>query len=118
MKTEKPAEGILKQGTFGSRICYTIQCDCTDPDHNHWVEVEADDYSVSVNIYSNFHTKWWSKNRWKQIWEILTKGYSEMQSTIILKDQVAHNYAAAIKSAIKDVAELREKELQQRKAKS
>lgn len=117
METEKPATGILKQGEFGDAIYYTVQCDCTDPDHSHWVEVEADDYCVSVNIFSEFHSKWWQKKRWRQIWQLLTKGYIELQSTIILKEQAAHNYAEAIKSAIEDVKVFKARELEKRKSK-
>jgi hypothetical protein len=59
--------------------------------------------SNCVHIYANNRTKWWELNRWRQIWQILTKGYAEMQTTIVLKDQTAINYANTLTSAIKDV---------------
>lgn len=107
MKTEKPASGILKTGEWGTSKMYHIHCDCGNADCSHEVEVEADDTIIQVHIYVKNHTKWWKSNRWKQIWQILTKGYAEMETTIVLTEQTAHNYAEALKSAIKDVKELK-----------
>lgn len=114
MNAEKPATGILKQGDFGAAMFYYVQCECTDPDCAHTIEVEADEIEVSVHLYHTQHTKWWEKSRWKQIWQLLTKGYAEMQTTIVLNEQTALNYSEVLKSAIKDVKTFRE----QRKAKS
>jgi len=108
MKAEKPAEGILKTGDFGDAMFYYVACDCTDADCAHTIEVEADDMHVQVHLYSNHHTKWWEKKRWKQIWQILTKGYAEMQTTIVLREQTALNYAEALKSAMKGVKKFRD----------
>jgi hypothetical protein len=108
MKAEKPAEGILKTGDFGDAMFYYVACDCTDSDCAHTIEVEADDIHVQVHLYSNHHTKWWEKKRWKQIWQILTKGYAEMQMTIVLREQAALNYAETLKSAMKDVKKFRD----------
>lgn len=113
MNAEKPATGILKQGDFGAAMFYYVQCNCSDPDCAHTIEVEADDIEVSVHLYHTQHTKWWEKNRWKQIWQLLTKGYAEMQTTIVLNEQTALNYSEVLKSAITDVKVFRE----QRKAK-
>ena len=109
MKAEKPATGILKQGDFGNAMFYYVACDCADPDCSHTVEVEADDMHVQVHLYTNHRTKWWSTNRWKQIWQILTKGYTEMQTTIVLREQTALNYAEVLKSAMSDVKSFRDK---------
>ena len=107
MKAEIPATGILKQGNFGDAMFYYVQCDCGDPDCAHTIEVEASDCDVQVNLYHTQHTKWWEKNRWKQIWQILTKGYAEMQTTIVLNQQTAANYSAVLESAVKDVSDFR-----------
>lgn len=107
MVPERPATGILKQGDFGLAKFYHVQCDCTDPDCAHTLEVEADEIEVSVHIYNTVHTKWWEKNRWKQIWQLLTKGYAEMQTTIVLNEQTALNYADTLVSAMDDVKEFR-----------
>jgi hypothetical protein len=110
MKAEKPAEGVLKTGDFGDAMFYYVACDCGNDDCSHTIEVEADDCHVQVHLYSNHHTKWWEKKRWKQIWQILTKGYAEMQTTIVLREQVALNYAEILKVAAQDVKEFKAKQ--------
>jgi hypothetical protein len=117
MTPEKPAQGILKTGDFGDSIWYHVRCSCGSDDCSHEVNVEADEVEVSVHIYANNHTKWWEKNRWQQIWQILTKGYAEMQTTIVLEEQTAINYAAALTNAVEDVKVLRKKMMDERKAK-
>jgi hypothetical protein len=108
MRPQAPAQGILKTSEWGDSKWYHIRCDCGNEDCSHTVEVEADDMHVQVHIYSNHHTKWWGKSRWRQIWEILTKGYAEMQTTIVLDEQTAINYAATLTSAVKDVKKFKE----------
>lgn len=103
MEAQKPAEGILKTNEWGDSKWYHVMCDCGNDDCSHTVEVEADDFGVQVNIYAKTHTKWWEAKRWKQIWQILTKGYADMETTIVLKEQVALNYAETLKAAIEDV---------------
>ena len=113
MNPQEPAEGILKprilkRGDFGTAKFYYVQCECCNEDCSHTVEVEADDMHVQVHLYSNHHTKWWEVNRWKQIWQILTKGYAEMQTTIVLNEQTALNYSHVLKSAVTDVKNFRD----------
>lgn len=110
MKPQEPAVGILKQGDFGDAKFYYVQCDCGNEDCAHSIEVEADDCHVQVHLYHTQHTKWWEKNRWKQIWQIITKGYAEMQTTIVLTEQTAANYSAVLQSAAKDVLDFRQAE--------
>jgi hypothetical protein len=112
MTAEKPAHGILKLNDWGESVWYYVPCDCTDPDHAHTVEVEADDHSVSVHIYTRVKTQFWQKNRWREIWNILTNGYSEYEVSVILKEQQAINYAEALTSAVNDVKVYKEKRKQ------
>ena len=107
MKSENPAWGISKQGDYGDSIWYHIECECTDPDHCHTVEVEADPKTrdVSVHLYTEVSTPFWSKSRWKMIWEILSTGRAKHQACIILRPQSAVNYSAALKDAAKHVKE-------------
>ena len=107
MIPEKPAMGILKHGDFGDAMFYYVQCDCGSEECAHNIEVEADDMHVQIHIYNTVHTKWWEKNRWKQIWQILTKGYAEMQTTIVLNEQTVLNYADTLVSAMDNVKEFR-----------
>ena len=64
------------------------------------IDVEADQFDVTVNIYSTPKTKWWSMSRWKQIWTLLTKGYIEYEASIIMSEQQTFNYAETLKSAV------------------
>jgi hypothetical protein len=107
IEPQKPAEGILKTNEWGDSKIYYIVCDCSDSDHAHTVEVEADDFGVHVYSYVKIHSKWYEKNRWKQIWQILTKGYAEMDSTILMKEQTALNYAEVLNQATHDVKEFK-----------
>lgn len=109
MKPETPATGILKERDFGDAMFYYVQCDCGNEDCAHIIEVEADDIHVQVHLYHTQHTKWWEKNRWKQLWQILTKGYAEMQTTIVLDEQTALNYSEVLRTATRDVKNFKEK---------
>jgi hypothetical protein len=102
MKAEKPAQGILKRNDYGNSMIYQVVCDCGDDRHNHNVYVEAEDIGVTVTIYTTVKSKWWELNRWQKIWTLLTKGYVEYETNIIMNKQVALNYADVLKSAIKD----------------
>lgn len=109
MKPQKPANGILFVNDWGDTKTYDIVCGCGQPDHTHHVWVEVDNYDVSVNIYVTVKSPFWSMNRWKQIWTLLTKGYLEHETTISMSEQQALNYASALTSAIKDVKIFRDK---------
>jgi hypothetical protein len=103
MRSQIPAEGILLRIDYGDAKIYEVVCECGDCDHSHNVWVEAEDYGVTVTIYTQQKTKWWELNRWQTIWTLLTKGYVERESTLIMGEQQALNYAETLKKAIKDV---------------
>ena len=107
MKAQSPAEGILLRKDYGDAKVYEIVCECGDCDHSHNVWVEAEDFGVSVTIYTQQKTKWWSTNRWKTIWTLLTKGYVEREANLIMSKQQALNYANVLQLAVKDVEEFR-----------
>ena len=107
MKAEKPAAGILKTGEFGNYKSYHIDCDCQSPECAHRVSIEADDMQVTVTVYLTLRSKWYTMNRWKQIWSILTQGFVDSDTTLVMDEQTALNYAATLKSAVKDVKVLR-----------
>jgi len=102
-----PAEGVLKQNEWGNSKVYRVVCECgsNDCDHNVWVE--AEDTGVVVTVYTTTRTNFWSKTRWQHIWTMLTKGYINTESCIIMNKQVALNYAETLKYAIDDVEEFR-----------
>jgi hypothetical protein len=112
MNAEKPATGILKTSEWGDSKWYHVHCDCGSDECSHSVTVEADDFGVQVHVYVKNHTKWWEKNRWKQIWQILTQGYTEMETTIVMNEQTAFNYAETLKTAMKDVKIFRQQRIE------
>ena len=113
--TETPAQGILKLNDWGESKWYYVICDCSDPDHAHTVEVEADDHAVVVYVYTKATTTFWSKTRWRQIWQILTQGYAEMETSVVLQEQQALNYAKTLTDAVNDVKVFKEQEMQKRR---
>ena len=110
MTAQIPAVGILKRNDYGDMKSYQISCECGQSDHEHNVYVEADISAVTVTIYVNAKSKWWNTTRWKQIWHLLTKGYIECETDIIMNQQQAINYAEALKSAVDDVKKFRNAE--------
>lgn len=109
MEAQTPAQGVVKVNDWGDSKMYQVVCDCMSDSCVHTVDVEADDMHVSVSVYLKAHTKWTEKSRWRQIWEILTKGYAEVETTIVMKEQTALNYAETLKSAVNDVKEFKSK---------
>lgn len=107
MRSEKPAQGVLLVNDWGTSKMYKAVCECGNDDCTHTIDIEAEDTGVTVTIYTTTRTNFWSKTRWQHIWKLLTKGYTDFETCIILKKQVALNYADMLKLAVKDVEELR-----------
>lgn len=107
MKPQTPAQGVLLVNDWGKSKMYKAVCECGDDDCTHTIDVEADDHNVTVTIYTTTRTNFWSKSRWKHLWKLLTCGYTDYETTIILNQQSALNYAETIKQASKEVAEFR-----------
>ena len=107
MKAQIPAEGILKTNEWGDSKVYRVVCECTDSQHDHNVWVEADDHEISVTIYATVKSNFWSKSRWYHMWSLLSKGYVDTETTLIMRRQGALNYAETLKSAIEDVETFR-----------
>ena len=103
MTPETPAEGILKRRDWGDAQTYQVVCECQDADHDHNVWVEADNHCVTVTTYTQQKSKWWEMCRWRTVWLLLTKGYVEYESSIIMTQQQALNYAETLKTAISDL---------------
>lgn len=109
MKLETPAQGILKRNDWGDAKMYQVVCDCGQPDHDHNLWIEAADHGITVTIYATVKSPWWSMNRWKQMWTLLTQGYLEHETVVTFNEQAALNYAETLKSAINDVKAFKEK---------
>lgn len=108
MKAQIPAEGILKRHDWGNSKNYQIICGCGDTDHEHNLWVESEDTGINVTLYVNVKSSFWSINRFKQIWCLLTKGYLSYESTLYMSEQQALNYAETLKSAINDCKAFRQ----------
>jgi hypothetical protein len=103
MTADKPAQGILKSNDWGDSKAYHIICDCGQLDHSHNLWVEAEDTGITVTIYATVKSPWWSMNRWRQMWTLMTKGYLQQETVLSMNKQTALNYAETLKTAIKDV---------------
>jgi hypothetical protein len=103
MQPETPATGILKLHDWGESMIYYINCGCTDSNHAHTLEVEADDRGVNVHITVTAKTRVWQRSRWKDICSLLFKGYCEKETSIILTEQQAINYANTLTTAAEQV---------------
>jgi hypothetical protein len=86
---------------------YKVVCQCGSDDCTHTIDIEAEDTGIVVTIYTKTRTDFWSLNRWQHIWKLLTTGYVDYETTIMLSEQVALNYASVLQSAIKDVEEFK-----------
>lgn len=131
MKAQQPAEGILQTHDFGQSKWYQVVCGCGQPDHTLTVEVESDDGGVNVNTYATVKTAYWQETVskrydidnpalqqfdwfWKDLvnglvtriklsWQIWTRGYISAETTILMSEQQALNYAETLKTAVVDV---------------
>lgn len=102
-----PAEGIMQTNDWGDSRVYRVMCTCGDSNHEHNMWVEADESEVSVTIYTTASSNFWTKTRWHAIWTLLTKGYIDTESTVIMRKQQAVNYAHTLLSAVDDVETFR-----------
>lgn len=107
MKAQTPAQGVLQVNDWGSSKMYKAVCECGNDDCTHTIDIEAEDIGVIVTIYTKTRTNFWSVNRWKHIWKLLTTGYTDYETCIMMNKQVALNYANVLQLAIKDVEELK-----------
>lgn len=115
MTPETPAQGILKINEWGNSKMYHVACDCGNDDCAHTIDIEASDCSVDVTIYATLKTNYWSWNglfaRLRLTWDLWIHGHARYQSTIVMREQVALNYAEMLKSAVADVKAFREERL-------
>ncbi len=135
MKSQTPAEGIMKTSDFGDSKFYKVVCGCGQDDHSIDFEVEAAETGINVNTYVTVKTDYWSESikkrydidnpylqeldwalkdiwngfviRLKLTWTVWTKGYVKTESTIAMTEQQALNYAETLKSAIQDVKDFK-----------
>jgi hypothetical protein len=135
MKTQTPAEGIMKTGEYGDSKFYKVVCSCGDPDHDIDFMVEAEETGINVNTHVTVKTDYWTESvkkrydidndflqnldwtvkdiwngfvtRLKLTWRVWTQGYLKTEATIAMTEQQALNYSEALKSAIQDVRDFK-----------
>jgi hypothetical protein len=107
MTAQKPAQGILLVNSWGSSKMYKVVCECGSDECSHDIDIEAEDTGVTVTIYTKTKTNFWSKTRWHHIWTLLTKGYIDFETAVVMNKQVALNYVDVLQLAVKDVEELK-----------
>jgi hypothetical protein len=100
---ETPARGILKVNEWGSSKMYKVVCECGSDDCTHTLDIEAEDTGVTVTIYTQTRTNFWSVSRWKHIWTLLVKGHVDFETNIHLSEQSALNYGQTLIQAVQDV---------------
>jgi hypothetical protein len=100
---ETPARGILKVNEWGSSKLYKVVCECGSDDCTHTIDIEAEDTGVTVTIYTQTRTNFWSMSRWKHIWTLLVNGHVDFETNIHLSEQSALNYGETLKQAVQDV---------------
>lgn len=136
LKTQEPAEGIMKTHEWGTSKMYKVTCQCGQDYHDHNIEVEAEETGVNVNIFTTVKTDYWTEvveKRydidspwlqefdwfWKDLvnstirkikltWELWTTGAVTAETTIAMTEQQTLNYAETLKSAIQDVKNFRD----------
>jgi hypothetical protein len=106
MEVEQPAEGILRTYDWGDCKFYVVPCSC-GCGSDHEVNVEADETGIWARVYVKTKTNWWSRNRWQNVWTLLTRGYIETYNDIHMSEQQALNYAKTLERAIIDVETFR-----------
>ena len=114
MTPQQPAQGVLLINDWGTSKMYKAVCECGNDDCTHTLDIETDETGVIVTIYTTTRTNFWSVNRWKHIWKLLTKGYTDFETCIIMNKQVALNYANVLQSSVKDVDEMRKMSKEER----
>lgn len=142
MKAQKPAEGILLMNEWGHTKLYKVACQCGQPYHEHYLDVEAEDTGVNVTLCVTVKTDYWTEtvekrydidNVWLQefdwfwkdlvnstvrklklTWELWTTGAVTTETTIAMTEQQALNYAETLKTAVKDVQDFRKANLEKK----
>jgi len=99
MEPQPAAHGIMQTNEFDDACAYKVACSCGHNAHEHnvWVEIEPDINEISVTVYTRLSSK---QGFWRNIWKLLTKGYIEMETSLLMNRQQAINYAESLKTAV------------------
>jgi hypothetical protein len=100
MTPQQPAEGILARYSNESKQNYQVVCQCHCHEHDHSVWIESDEHGASVSIHTRSNSRFMTKSRWKQLWQLLVHGYVESEVELVMTQQQSLNYAEALRSSI------------------
>ena len=109
MKAQRPALGISLSESWGDTHVYHVECSCTSSDHavTAWIEVQPDEDvpEVEVTFYITTNFRRWEGifERVKLAWRILLGKGHEQHHSLLLNQQAALNFSAAIEASIKDL---------------
>ena len=100
MTYQPAAKGVLQQSSFDDCEFYLVACSCGCQDADHRITVEGDTKHDLVTVTIDTKQRWFGlASRLRAAWSILTKGYAEYETGIILNGQQAANYAGALTEA-------------------
>jgi hypothetical protein len=104
MEPQSAAQGIMQTDEFDDALAYKVVCSCGHNAHEHnvWVEIEPDINEISVTVYTRLSSK---QGFWRNIWQLFTKGYIEMETSLLMNRQQALNYSETLRSAIAHLSE-------------
>lgn len=112
---EVPASSIMLNNKWATAHSYTVKCECgsTNHDVNAWVEVDVETGSRNVELKFYIETETSGCNnfmdRVKVAWNTLVKGYYRQEHELILKEQAAVNFLAAMQGSIQQLKDVRNK---------
>lgn len=113
MNPQSPAEGISQSHTWSDLHIFKLDCDCSDTGHSAsvWVELDSDTQHITLSFYVKAALPFWSNafSRIRTAAGVLFGGNIEKEHHLILNQQVAANFLAALDTSIKHMESQRER---------
>lgn len=113
MQSQKPALGVMKQAEYNDCDIFIVACNCGCRDADHTVIVEGDSSVDYVGVTINTQQRWFGfKEKIRAIWRIITRGYVDYETGIVLNSQQAANYANALLESVERITTYQESKQQ------
>ena len=105
-EAQVPAKGIVLNDKYGSDCeSYSVECDCTDPNHAIHVWLEVDDQFEELLVVTFFTEQTLTPktflDRLKMIWKLVTGRNVALSQELILGPQAAYNFTTVINNFLK-----------------
>lgn len=111
MSYEQAAQGILKRAAHDDCEFFIVACKCGCRDADHNVTVEGNSKFDLVEVVISTTQRWFGiKERVRAAWRILTRGYVDYETSIVLNGQQAANYAGALMDASDRIADYKKQQ--------